>query len=553
MRAWAGPVADVLTPISDGLILPRLGPLPEEIPTLGWGVVDWVEEYLCHGPGDVMGELLELDDEFTNFLLWAYSLFPREHPRAGRRRYRKALLSRPKGRAKSELAGEVASAEFLGPVRFDGWNAQGEPVGRPVRSPFIRCLATEETQAGNTYENVRVMLEHARDNFPELFGHVDPGLSRTLLGGGGEIRPSSASSAAKDGGKETFVVPDETHLYITPELRRMYRTVSRNLAKRKAAEPWMLETSTMYALGQDSVAEGTYKTAARVATGALRDQSLLVDHREASADLDWDDDEQVMAGLVDVYGDFAPNMDLEEVLRQIRDPEADRVEVVRYFGNRASPLSGAAFDVKRWAELYRPVRVPRRTWITLGFDGARFRDTTALVACGISSGHVWPLGVWERPADAPEDWSVPTAEVNAAVDDAFSEFRVWRLYADPPYWEDQVDTWAGKYGEKRVTRWWTHRQRPMAFALRAFQSAMIGGDISHDGSPLLAAHIAHARKRTTQMRDDDGKSLWTIAKESPDSPLKIDAAMAAVLAVEARGDAIAAGMLKKMASKAVGF
>ncbi|NIP95097.1 MAG: hypothetical protein GWO24_17270 [Akkermansiaceae bacterium] len=43
------------------------------------------------------------------------------------------------------------------------------------------------------------------------------------------------------------------------------------------------------------------------------------------------------------------------------------------------------------------------------------------------------------------------------------------------------------------------------------------------------------------IRDDRGVPLWTIYKEAPDSPHKIDAAMAAILSWEARGDAIASG------------
>jgi hypothetical protein len=41
--------------------------------------------------------------------------------------------------------------------------------------------------------------------------------------------------------------------------------------------------------------------------------------------------------------------------------------------------------------------------------------------------------------------------------------------------------------------------------------------------------------------DEDERPLWILRKERPDSPKKIDAAMAAVLAWEARNDAIAAG------------
>jgi len=84
------------------------------------------------------------------------------------------------------------------------------------------------------------------------------GLTRVLLPGGGEITPSTASSSAKDGGKETFAVFDESGLMDTPELRRMYAVVTRNLRKRKkAAGTWYLETTTMFAPGRDSVAEAT--------------------------------------------------------------------------------------------------------------------------------------------------------------------------------------------------------------------------------------------------------------------------------------------------------
>jgi len=98
-----------------------------------------------------MGEPTVLDDELSEFIVRAYRI-DRE---TGRRRYRRAFLSRAKGRAKSELAGMLACArQALGPVRFAGWEANGEPVGRPVKSPFVRCLTAEEGQSGNTVNSV---------------------------------------------------------------------------------------------------------------------------------------------------------------------------------------------------------------------------------------------------------------------------------------------------------------------------------------------------------------------------------------------------------------
>ena len=42
--------------------------------SLGWQMVDWYETMLCHGPGDIEGEPLALDDELVRFTALAYSL-----------------------------------------------------------------------------------------------------------------------------------------------------------------------------------------------------------------------------------------------------------------------------------------------------------------------------------------------------------------------------------------------------------------------------------------------------------------------------------------------
>lgn len=89
--------------------------------------------------------------------------------------------------------------------------------------------------------------------------------------------------------------------------------------------------------------------------------------------------------------------------------------------------------------------------------------------------------------------------------------------------------------------WWTNRSKVMAYALRSFASAIASGDVSHGGDARLRRHLGNAVKRMLLQRDDEDKPLWNIYKERPDSPHKIDAAMALALAWEARNDAIAAG------------
>jgi len=120
--------------------------------SLGWLAVWWIETFCVHGPGDVQGTPVELDDEFTAFIVDVYGL-----DESGRRLYDSAFLSRAKGRAKSELAAFIVLFEAMGPARFSHWATEGEtyerdgrvysyapgdPVGQPITAPFIRCLAT---------------------------------------------------------------------------------------------------------------------------------------------------------------------------------------------------------------------------------------------------------------------------------------------------------------------------------------------------------------------------------------------------------------------------
>jgi hypothetical protein len=179
--------------------------------------------------------------------------------------------------------------------------------------------------------------------------------------------------------------------------------------------------------------------------------------------------------------------------------------------------------------------------ITLGFDGSPLPGRHRPVATHVATGHQWPIGIWQRPPRV-ETWEVPVDDVDAAVDGAFARWKVWRLYADPPYWETSISAWAGKYGKERVVEWWTLRQRQMAAAVRAYAGAIAAGELSHDGHALFAEHVGNTVRRELTLRDDAGQRCWTVQKERPDSPRKIDAAVAGVLSWEARQDALREGV-----------
>jgi phage terminase large subunit-like protein len=529
--------------------------------SLGWIAVWWIETFCVHGPGDVQGEPIELDEEFAGFILDVYAVGP-----DGRRLYDSSFISRAKGRAKSELAGFITLFEAMGPARFDGFAtgvetyvrdgftyvyAEGEPLGKIVTAPIIRCLATEEGQAGNTYDNVYFNLSEGplSNGLPRDAA----GLTRIFLPGGGEIIPSTASNSAKDGGKETFVVFDETHLYTTRELKRMYDTVRRNLAKRKGAEPWSLETSTMYLPGEKSVAEETHDLAKMITEGKVKRQRLLFDHREADADIDLTDEAQVKAGLVEAYGPFSAVMDLERMMSEFYDPRNDPQDSRRYYFNQPTSSKDAWVSAPEWAATYAAKEVEKGEEITLGFDGSRKRnrgltDATALIGCRVSDGHLFEIKVWEQPeGPAGQDWEVPITDVDNQVRQAFEDYKVIGMFADPAKWESYIAQWEADFGKKLKVKssanhpieWWMtgNRSYLVVRALEQFQNSVIDKELTHNGS-ALSRHVLNARRRIS-------RSGISIGKEHPESPNKIDAAVAAVLAFQARLQALSKGEATK--------
>lgn len=369
--------------------------------SLGFYAVAWIEHFLVHGPGDVQGLPIELDDEFAAFILKAYALNG-----DGSRKVRRAFLSRAKGRSKSGLAAMIECFEALGECRFDHWAEPGEvsdwgyafepgePVGRQLTYVEALNVATEESQAGNTYDAVYYML-HPDTCSAELldrFGRLDVGLTRiNLPGARGFIEPVTAANESKDGGKSTFIVADETHLWTPPasgvfKLGKMHQTMVRNLLKRKVASGWMLETSTMYAEGEQSVAEGTHAYAKELAASGRSDGKLLFDHRQASDQWNLGKRGDRIKALKESYGPAAAWMDLQAIADYWDDPQASEAEFRRFWLNQPVPLVDPnVFNFESWVVLKdRNCDQPARVVLTVAV--AQDRSWSCIAAAGDVNG-----------------------------------------------------------------------------------------------------------------------------------------------------------------------
>lgn len=514
-------------------------------PTLGPQVCDWIETHLVFGPGDLRGQPAVLDEE-KRYLIWRmYEVFPEDHPDAGRRRFKRVSISLAKGLAKTELMAWIAAAELHpeAPVRCIGWR-NGEPIGGPVTDPYIPLVAyTEEQSDLLAYGALRTILEESG-----LARDFDIGLERIIrIGGDGRAESLSGSPNARDGARTTFQGFDETHRFTLEKLKQAHSTMLANIPKRREADAWSLEVTTAYEPGAGSVAEGTMNYAKTVSEGRAKDARLFFFHRQASDDHDLTTEEGARAAVIEASGDFGLFRDIDGIVELWRDPTTDRRYWERVWCNRPVQASSKAFDLGLFKSRERKITVPNGSIIAVGFDGARFRDATAVVATHIPTGFQWVAGAWEKPyrlhANPNEpQWEVPSEEVDACIADLFERFSVWRLYADPYFWESRIAEWRGRYGDKRVIEWHTNRNRQMVAAIQSYVHAIKDGSLSHDGDEVLVRHVGNAYRNELKQLNEHGEPLWLLRKERPDSPHKIDAAMAAILSWEARCDAIASGV-----------
>jgi hypothetical protein len=515
-------------------------------PTLGPQVCHFIEENMVFGPGDLRGQPVVLDDEKRALIYRMYEVYPQGHPQAGRRRFKRCAVSLRKGTGKTELAAWIVACELHSdaPVRCRGFTAGGEPIGGPVTDPYIPMVAYTEQQSDElAYGALKTILENSalRDDF-------DIGLERIQrLKGDGVAVSLSSNPNARDGARTTMQVFDETHRFTLPRLKLAHQTMLANMGKRKLADPWTLEITTAPEPGVGSIAEGTMEYADQVAQGKVRDAALFFFHRQAGDEHDLATPEGFRAGVIEASGPLAEWCDVDGVMALWNDPTSDRTYLERVWCNRLVRSSTQAFNVELWKKLEKPnTAIASGRLITVGFDGAQFHDSTGIVATDVETGYQWMAGLWEEPVgpkNPDRPWQVPAEDVDRVMRGLFDTYAVWRLYADPPYWQSWIALWRGLWGEERVIEWWTNRRTPTTRALESFDTAIKTATLTHDGDKRYRAHIANSRRHDLPQRDEQGKPLWLIRKDRPDSPHKIDLAMAGVLSWEARTDAIAANAL----------
>ena len=520
--------------------MPWRGPSEEgEFPTLGYDVGEWIEAHCVVPDGYLQGQPFKLTDEMWRFLVHFYRLYPyaARWPAPDSLRYTGAQLRRSQKWGKDPFGAAIIWAESLGPTRFDGWNAAGEPVGSPYPTPLIVCLGTSEEQTDNTWRPFVAMGQLGP--LTDMSG-LDIGLTRCVLPGGGKVEPVTTSAKARLGAPLTFLTMTESHLFtLQGGYRKVAGAVKRNVA---GMDGRWLELTNAWDPTEGSEAQVTHDNP---------DDRVLLDTVEPQRVEDLEDDEALYAELLRQYGDSARErggwVNLRgRIMHEVRSPRHLEADRRRFFLNEIVVGESVFVDPMRWDALVGEGSLKPGEAIAVGFDGSKSRDATALIAARMSDGMLFKLRVWERPVDALQ-WQVPRTEVDEAVTAAFAAYDVKMLFADPYRWQDYLDTWAGRW-PKQIVEFPTNVEQRMDKAIERFTTAFAAGQIHHDGDETLTQHIKNAvlvkgSKKKQRPGEEDLVAPHYLKMAKRGKGQLIDAAVAAVLAYHARGQAIEDGAL----------
>ena len=530
-----------------------------DFPTL-WVAIDWTERHCVIPDRDQKGQpFLHYDWQLWFSVNW-YRVKPKAHvgQLATAFTYRRAQLVGPQKCGKGPGAGALIVAQARGPVVFDGWAEggevydcadhgcgcgwiyvyrAGEPMGRPWATPLIQLTGTSDDAIDtNAYGYVKAMLRYG-----PLADQVTVGEEFSRLPNDGKMETVTSSSLSRLGNPIVFALQDETGIYTdTNKLRKVAETQRRGAAGMGGRS---IETTNAWDPGEDSVAQRTWESKRPDIFRFWRnpdtepalhrpDGTPFSFHvaRERRKILKW-----VYAGSphVDIGGIEAEALELME-----KDPG----QAERFFGNRLVSGHGVWCAPERWNSRAKPREVEPQTAVVGGFDGSDTDDCTGFrleTREGYQFTPTFPDGrpmIW-NPANF--GGQVPRTEVSAGMAHIVATYQLVRMYADPPYWESECDSWAELYGEDRIIRWYTKRATQMHTAAERLHVDLGKADSGfwHDGCPTTKAHVEATHKSPRPTADQPGRYIL----RKPGDGRKIDMTIPSVLAHEAHGDVTAAG------------
>lgn len=545
--------------------------------SIGPQVIDWGEWRTYDETGEpglvnyLTGERWRWTPGQKRFLILWYAY----DPETGRWRYRSGVKRGAKGTGKDPMGASWCDAELVGPTHLV--YRDGRWVGERHRMPLVQVASNSEAQSKDVLRIANALLpREARDYYG-----IDCGETRTIVAGGGRMEILTASEKSSEGDPATAIMLNESH-HMTESSggHRVAAVARRNVGKSPAElQARVCEFTNAHVQGNDSEGERSYVAWQEQVAGRAKRQDILYDSIEAPPDTDLYDDVSRAAGIAAAYAD-APWADQDRLGDEVLDPRTSVADSIRFYLNGLATAEDAWVDPRKFDDRARSdVVVSDKDQIAMFLDCSKSGDATGLVASRLSDGHVFVLGIWQRPhGDRGKGWLAPRAEVDAAARAAVRQFDVTWFGIDPSparddddeslYWMPMIDALHRDLREK-LPVWATPganignavlfdmrlsqrggAERNKAFTEAAMQVVKDVEDdesLTHDGDAALRMHAHNARRRPNQW----GVSLGKISR---DSTKLIDLAVCMVGARMGRRIVLNSGKLPtRRSSRAVGW
>ena len=413
---------------------------------------------------------------------------------------------------------------LVGMPRKSGKSALGSVLGLyslilGPRGAEVYSVASEKEQARIVFQDAKRTVEAS----PELSALTRLYRDAIELPAMNSVyRVLSAENLSKEGLNPSAVIFDELHAQPDRELFDVFSLAMG--ARGKLANLIAITTAGVRSdrTGRDGIAFSLYQMGQKIARGELDDPTFFMAWWEAPEGADHRDPETWRLANPG-FGDLNAESDFHSAIK--RTPEAEfRIKRCNQWVSTVETWLPAG----SWDECAGEVTLTSEDEIVLGFDGSYNGDASVIVGAVVPRVEGDPVKVfmvkaWEKDLehDGPE-WRVDIGEVEQTVLDFCQKHNVKEIACDPFRWQRSMEVFEG-YGLPVVA--FPQSPQRMIKACAGFFDSVAEKRLIHDGDPLLARHIGNTAVKLTPAGPH-------IKKENPNSPRKIDAAVAAILAVD---------------------
>jgi phage terminase large subunit-like protein len=412
---------------------------------------------------------------------------------------------------------------LVGMPRKSGKSALGSMIGLyslilGPRGAEVYSVAAEKEQARIVFADAKRTVEAS----PELSSLTKLYRDAIELPSFNSVyRVLSAESVTKEGLSPTTVIFDELHAQPDRELFDVFSLAMG--ARGKLATLIAITTAGVRSdrTGKDSIAFNLYNYGKLLASGEEKDDTFFMAWWEAPENADHRDPETWRLANPG-FGDLNAESDFHSAIK--RTPEAEfRIKRCNQWVSSVETWLPAG----SWDECAGEVTLTPEDEIVLGFDGSYNGDASVIVGAVVPKNDepvkVFMVKAWEKDLehDGPE-WRVDIGEVEQTVLDFCQNHNVREIACDPFRWQRSMEV-LENHGLPVVA--FPQSPQRMIKACAGFFDAVAEKRLVHDGDALLARHISNTAIKLTPAGPH-------IKKESPSSPRKIDACVAAILAVD---------------------